>query len=316
MKRWMTQYYRTLTPVDVIVAAHCVIMMCLIALRFRKYPDTSLQYMLKYAAVLITATAVAPAIDRVQHKLINNPVIRFFRYMYPMFLLGPFFQWTYPISKMFFAIPFNQYLLEADIALFGFNIAQDLVHRWGDNYWLSEWFNFSYLCYYWVTLYLPLYLYFKKQYREFFYVCFIAGMTIYSCFIFQAVFPSQGPLSYDPVSSGFLVAGPVSEFARNFLNIVDIPGGAMPSGHIAGTIAIFIFAWTFARRAFWATAPIVASLCVATVYCRYHYAVDGIAGILVALIGVYLVGPMLYSRLFPHLTVEGEQKHDEVTVPA
>ena len=316
MKRWIKQQYLKLTPMDVIVAAHCMIMICLIALRSRYSPYTAIQYILQYTAVLLTATIAAPAIDRAQHKVINNPVVKFFRYMYPMMLLGPFFQWTYPISKMFFVTPFSQYLLEADIALFGFNIARDLVHRWGDNYWLSEWFNFSYLSYYWVTLYLPLYLYFKKQYREFFYVCFIAGMIIFSCFIFQTVFPAQGPVSYEPVSSGFLVAGPVSEFARKFLNVVDIPGGAMPSGHIAGTIAIFILAWRFARRAFWATAPIVVSLCIATVYCRYHYAVDGIAGIIVALIGVYMIGPRLYARLFPHLTGEGEQKYDEAAVPA
>ena len=316
MKLWITYYYRTLTPVDVIVSAHCVIMILLIALRVRKYPETSIQYMLQYTLALIAALVIAPALDRAQHPLINNPFVKFVRYVYPMMLLGPFFQWTYPISKMFFVFPFEQYLLEADIALFGFNIARDLVHRWGDNYWLSEWFNFSYLSYYWVTLYLPLYLYFKKRYNDYFYVAFIAGMIIYACFIFQALFPAQGPVSYDPVSNGFLVAGPVSEFAHDFLNTVDIPGGAMPSGHIAGTIAIFIFAWRFTRRAFWATAPIVVSLCIATVYCRYHYAVDGIAGIIVALIGVYLIGPRLYARLFPHLTGEGEEKYAEVTVPA
>jgi membrane-associated phospholipid phosphatase len=290
-------------------------MILLIAFRLRKYPATSIQYILQYTAVLIAALAVAPAIDRAQHKLINNPFVKFVRNVYPMMLLGPFFQWTYPISKMFFAVPFDQYLLDADIALFGFNIARDLVHRWGDNYWLSEWFNFSYLSYYWVTLYLPLYLYFKKQYHDYYYVAFIAGMIIYACFIFQTVFPAQGPVSHDPESSGFLVAGPVSEFARIFLNAVDIPGGAMPSGHIAGTVAIFIFAWRYARRAFWATSPIVISLCIGTVFCRYHYAVDGIGGIIVALIGMY-IGPRLYARLFPRLTGEGEEKYDEITVPA
>jgi membrane-associated phospholipid phosphatase len=316
MKSWIKQYYFNLTPVDVIVGAHCTIMICLIALRSRHAPETAIQYMLKYAAVLLTATVAAPAIDRVQHPLIRNPIIRFFRYMYPMFLLGPFFQWTYPISRMFFATPFNMYLLQADIAIFGFNIAQDLVHRWGDNYWLTEWFNFSYLSYYWVTLYLPLYLYFKKQYREFFYVTFIAGMTIFSCFIFQAVFPAQGPVHYESALSGYLAAGPVSEFAQYFLKLVDIPGGAMPSGHIAGTIAIFIFAWRFARKAFWFTSPVVVSLCIATVFCRYHYAVDGIVGIIVALVGVYFIGPRLYSRLFPHMVKEGDQQYDEATVPA
>jgi membrane-associated phospholipid phosphatase len=316
MKSWIKQYYFNLTPVDVLVGAHCVIMICLIALRARHSPEIAIQYMLKYAAVLVTATIAAPAIDRMQHPIIRNPVIRFLRYIYPMLLLGPFFQWTYPISRMFFTTPLNMHLLQADIALFGFNIARDLVHRWGDNYWITEWFNFSYLSYYWVTLYLPLYLYYKKQYREFFYVCFIAGMIIFSCFIFQAMFPARGPLHFEPALSEYLVAGPISEFAQYFLKLVDIPSGAMPSGHIAGTIAIFIFAWRFARTAFWLTSPVVVSLCIATVYCRYHYAVDGIAGIIVALVGVYFIGPRLYSRLFPHMVKEDDQQYDEATVPA
>jgi hypothetical protein len=89
MKRWITHYYRKLTPVDIIVSAYCAIMICLVALRVRKYPETSIQYVLQYAAVLIAALVGAPAIDRVQHEVINNPFVKFLRYIYPMLLLGP-----------------------------------------------------------------------------------------------------------------------------------------------------------------------------------------------------------------------------------
>jgi membrane-associated phospholipid phosphatase len=310
------QHMYSLTPVDILVAGYCMIMIFIVSLRVWQAGVTAAGYILNYAAVLAVALVAAPALDRVRHPLARKPAVQFLRHVYPMFLLGPFFQWTYPIGRMFFSTPFDDYLLRADIALFGFNIARDLAHRWGDNYWLTEWFNFSYLSYYWVTLYLPLYLYFKKQYREFFYVVFIAGFIIYSCFIFQTVFPAQGPVHFDPGANGYLEAGPVSGFARDFLMTVDIPGGAMPSGHIAGTLAIFMFAWRFARRAFWLTLPVVISLCIATVYCRYHYAVDGIAGILVALIGVYVIGPRLYQRLFPRMGPEDDRQYDGITAPA
>lgn len=312
----LKQHCINLTPIDIIVSAHCAIMLFLVSLRIREGGWTAVILMLNYSAVLVAATVIAPMMDRLQHPLVQNPFMRWVRHIYPMFLLGPFFQWTYPIGRMYFPVPFDDYLLRADVALFGFNIARELAHRWGDNYWLTEWMNFSYLSYYWITLYLPLYLYFSKRYREFMYVMFNAGLVIYACFIFQALFPAQGPVHYDPVASGYLEAGPISWFAREFLLRADIPGGAMPSGHIAGTVAIFLYAWRYARRAFWITSPIVVSLCISTVYGRYHYAVDGIAGILAAVFGVFIIGPWLYARLFPRLNQELEEPDNATTVPA
>ncbi len=305
-----------MNPIDSLVSAYCVIMLFLLILRIRAGGYTAVLLMLNYSAVLVGAAFIAPMTDRIRHPLVQNPVLRWLRYIYPLFLLGPFFQWTYPISLMYFDTPFDDYLLRADIALFGFPIARDLVHRWGDRYWLTEWMNFSYLSYYWVTLYLPLYLYFTKRNREFMYVMFNAGVIIYSCFVLQTLFPAQGPVHYDPATCGYLEAGPISEFTRQFLIRMDIPGGAMPSGHIAGTVAIFLYAWRFARRAFWATLPVVVSLCISTVYGRYHYAVDGIAGILVAVICVFIICPWVYARLFPELSRELEEPYDEVTVTA
>ena len=191
--------------------------------------------------------------------------------------------------------------MRADVMLFGFNVSRDLVHRWGDRAWLTEWMNLSYLSYYLITLYLPLYLYASKRTRDFFYAAFIIVSVMFTCFVFESIFPARGPIHFDPAVKGYLVAGPVSEFARVFLSRADIPGAAMPSSHIAGTVTILLLAWRFARPAFWITLPFAASLCVATVYCRYHYAVDGIVGLLVALAYVYWIGPRLYARLFPDI---------------
>ncbi|HOT43510.1 MAG TPA: phosphatase PAP2 family protein [Spirochaetota bacterium] len=312
----LKHYYNRLTPIDILVSAYCAVMLFLVSLRIREGGWTAAALMLNFSAVLVFAAVIAPMTDRIEHPLARNPFTRWIRYVYPMFLLGPFFRWIYPIGRMYFPVPFDGWLLRADIAIFGFNVAKELAHRWGDRYWLTEWMNFSYLSYYWVTLYLPMYLYFSKRHREFMYVMFNAGIVIYACFICQALFPAQGPVHYDPVATGYLEAGPVTWFAREFLIRADIPGGAMPSGHIAGTVAIFIYAWRYARKAFWATSPIVVSLCISTVYGRYHYAVDGIAGILTALIGVYVIGPWLYARLFPRLNQELEEPDNASTVMA
>jgi membrane-associated phospholipid phosphatase len=294
-------YFRRLLPVDILVIGHCTVMILLLSFKIRKEGSVAVPFILKYAAIMAAAMFVAPAVDQSRHPAVQSSLVKLFRNIYPVFLMTPFYQWTYPIGKIFFSVPFDSYLMRADIMLFGFNIPRDLVHRCGDRVWLTEWLNFSYLSYYLLTLYLPFYLYAARRTREFFYTAFISGTIMFSCFVFHAVFPARGPLFFDTAVKGYLEAGPISEFARFFLMRADIPGGAMPSSHIAGTVAVLLLARRFARPAFWITLPVAASLCIATVYCRYHYAVDGIAGILVALAGVYWIGPRLYARLFPDM---------------
>src|SRR5215813_1812183 len=61
-----------------------------------------------------------------------------------------------------------------------------------------------------------------------------------------------------------------------------------PSAHVAGSIVALISAWRFTRRAgYWLT-PLVLSICVATVYGCYHYAMDVFAGVLMAVIGCWI----------------------------
>jgi len=310
------QLFRRLTPVDFLVVCHCSIMILLLSLRVRTEGAAAIEFILRYAAIMSVSLFAIPALDRSQHPLVRLPAVQFLRYIYPVFLMTPFYQWSYPISRMFFAAPFDEFLARADVMLFGFNVSRDLVHRCGDRAWLTEWLNLSYLSYYLITLYLPFYLYASKRTREFFYAAFIIGSVMFTCFVFESIFPARGPIHYDPAVKGYLVAGPISEFARVFLSRVDIPGAAMPSSHIAGTVAVLLLARRYARPAFWITLPFAASLCVATVYGRYHYAVDGIAGLVVALAYVYWIGPRLYERLFPEMQPETFATVREITTPA
>ncbi len=71
------------------------------------------------------------------------------------------------------------------------------------------------------------------------------------------------------------------------LDHFDISTSAFPSGHVAVAFssAFGLFTVFRNRRAIWLTAFIVASLIyVATIYARYHYAVDGLASICISFI--------------------------------
>jgi membrane-associated phospholipid phosphatase len=71
---------------------------------------------------------------------------------------------------------------------------------------------------------------------------------------------------------------------------------AFPSGHTMITVAVLIVAWKRHRKVFWILLPVATLLILSTMYCRYHYLVDVLAGIVLAFATVPL-GDRLYARL-------------------
>jgi membrane-associated phospholipid phosphatase len=69
-----------------------------------------------------------------------------------------------------------------------------------------------------------------------------------------------------------------------------------PSGHTMIAVIVLIVAWQRARDAFWWLLPVAICLVISTVYCRFHYVVDVIAGALLAAVAVPF-GDWLYGKL-------------------
>jgi membrane-associated phospholipid phosphatase len=73
-----------------------------------------------------------------------------------------------------------------------------------------------------------------------------------------------------------------------------------PSGHTMVAVLVLIVAYQRARDAFWWLLPVAVGLVVSTVYCRFHYVVDVIAGAVLAILAVP-VGDRLYDGLTERL---------------
>ncbi len=74
-----------------------------------------------------------------------------------------------------------------------------------------------------------------------------------------------------------------------------VRGAAFPSAHVTGATAALWGAWRFRRSLFWALLPLYSGMCLSTVWGRYHYFVDVIAGVITGTTG-YLVGSWLMKR--------------------
>ena len=88
-------------------------------------------------------------------------------------------------------------------------------------------------------------------------------------------------------------------------------GGAFPSTHVSGSVVLWLVAWKRQRRLAYLLTPIVLGAIVATVYGRFHYALDAIAGLAVAL----LVWRIVDGR-WARLDVNSSPKIDDSIVEA
>jgi len=116
--------------------------------------------------------------------------------------------------------------------------------------------------------------------------CFAGLFTLYGLgFIGYTFFPAGGPhrfLHFDqPLAGGWLThsAKPILDY---YSNRVD----AFPSIHVAVSVYLLVFDWWYYRRRFWRVLVPCMALWISTVYLRYHYCVDVIAGVGIAVIGL------------------------------
>src|ERR1700690_1427752 len=108
----------------------------------------------------------------------------------------------------------------------------------------------------------------------------------YSVYIIAVLFPIESPyytlagINSAPLNGGYLTAtiGLIEHFGR-------VHGAAFPSAHVAGSMVAVVASWRYRRWLFWVCLPFFICMCVATVYGRYHYVADVLAGIAVGTIG-------------------------------
>ncbi|MCX6995564.1 MAG: phosphatase PAP2 family protein [Kiritimatiellaeota bacterium] len=94
--------------------------------------------------------------------------------------------------------------------------------------------------------------------------------------------------------------GPFTATMGLIYHCLEVEGAAFPSSHVAIATVILYYTFRYARPAAWVLTPLIVSLMVATVYCRYHYAIDVLAGLATAALLIPLwrrINPV--SRLNP-----------------
>ncbi|MBI3929632.1 MAG: phosphatase PAP2 family protein [Armatimonadetes bacterium] len=190
---------------------------------------------------------------------------------------------------------FDDLVMGWEQALFGTSPAVWLSEAAGW-YWFSEYLHLCYMLW-WIfipALGLPLYLTGRRREFETFLAACVNALFL--CYLCQTFFPVEGPRELFPPLDERL-RGPMWALCHWIMERGAAVGTAFPSGHVTLSLVMLACAWRWQRRAYWLLLPIATGTILATVYCRFHYAVDGLAGLWAAAVAYGWLGPVLLERL-------------------
>lgn len=275
-------------PVDVITIGYLLLLNILVAFFHGNLTRPWLLILLHFCILGLIIGLVALA------QRTGGALVRFFREWYP----GLFFVFAFEeidlLVDMVTRRRFHQILITLDHHIFG-------VHPtvWLEQLrqpWLTELMMFCFASFYLLIPLLGLVLYFKNKRREFQELLLAAGIAFYICFLAFVFLPAEGPwVTMVQLHQEPLKGGPFVWLVGFVEGLGTIRGGAFPSSHVAVAAVVLIVAYRHQRVLSYFLLPVIVGLFISTVYCRFHYAVDVLSGVLVGMVG-FISGHWILQR--------------------
>lgn len=161
---------------------------------------------------------------------------------------------------------------------------------------LTDFMYFSYSSFLIYIIMFTMYLYVRKNNTAFRETLVSVVLTFYIGYIGYVIFPAVGPKFnmshlFETSLSGSFITDRLS-FLMNYEISEYTRRDCFPSLHNGVIFLILLFAFKHQKRYAFLFLPFAIALFISTLYLRYHYFVDMIAGFLLAIIVFYL-GPIL-----------------------
>ena len=81
----------------------------------------------------------------------------------------------------------------------------------------------------------------------------------------------------------------------DFMDFARIRRDVFPSLHVAISFVVWLYAYRNSKKLFWILSPLILSLWLSTLYLRYHYLIDVVAGLILAPLS-YLLANWLFRH--------------------
>jgi membrane-associated phospholipid phosphatase len=246
-----------------------------------------------FSLLLWHAAAIGLLIFEVKRP---NPTSRVFHYWYPL----PYVSACY--KEMAILIPpirhsdADRWLAELDFRVWGVHPSVWLERIQSPG--LTEYLQIVYTLFVPAVLLVAFVLWKKGRYDEFRFYAFLIAAGYLVSYVGYLLVPARGPrfllkqLQHIPLQGLWLFHAMQNTLDR----LESAHYDCFPSGHTELTILAWWSSRIIGKRLYWVYFAYTLSIIFATVYLRYHYTVDVLAGIIVAAV-VIAASPAIYRRL-------------------
>jgi len=169
------------------------------------------------------------------------------------------------------------------------------------NPYLTELMYYLYLFYFPMPLLILGYLYKNKMFKALDKSILFLFITYYGSYLLYFVVPALGPRFYEPLVQ--LQQVPLkglyfTDVIRDTISSLEHNKfDAFPSLHTAITLAVTLIVAQYRKKWLYFFVPISIGIFISLIYCRYHYFVDMIAGVIWTLISYWFV-EKYYDKIF------------------
>jgi len=165
--------------------------------------------------------------------------------------------------------------------IFGSQVAMEWIRAWPDP--LFSWLvNLSYSLYYFIVVGTPMLVSRVVSHEAGQRLLLMALIAFYVSYTIFLLMPVAGPLYQFPQADNAATQTGTAMIVSWLLRVGDAWGSAFPSAHVAVTTILTIGAFLELRRIGLLLMPLMIMLILATVYAQIHYAVDALAGLVLA----------------------------------
>ena len=170
-----------------------------------------------------------------------------------------------------------------EAALFGGQPSIEWIRAFASPGW-STLMHGAYLSYYVILVAAPLGLWLAGRRPAARQTLLRVMVAFYACYTAFLAFPVAGPRYLFPPAANAATAVPLAVLTHRLLEGGSAWGTAFPSSHVAAALVASVSAWRGWRPLGAVLVPAAVLLSFATVYGQLHYAVDAVAGAVVAAI--------------------------------
>jgi membrane-associated phospholipid phosphatase len=237
--------------------------------------------------------------------------IKLLRHFYPVLLYAGFFAETGWLNQMFVRGYLDPIVIQWDQSIFGCQPSLVFMQKF-PFLAVSEIFYAAYFSYYIMIGGVGLALYLRNQYHFSHYIS-VVSFVFYVCYLIYIFVPVIGPPVFFRTIFGYTLpsnllrlvpsegypeavkAGTFYQVMKWIYEVFEAPGAAIPSSHVAIALCTTFFSFLYLRPIRWVHLVMAILLCLATVYCRYHYVMDVLTGIATAVVLIPM-GNWFYRR--------------------